>query len=88
MTIFHLAKRLPSTHVCKVIVMNGGASLSQRLGILIGGAGEEVIAHGTSNLLLVLESWIAFPAGVLKVKFFKNFKLQNRIEVNLSLIQR
>jgi len=52
--------------VCEVVVVHGGASLRQSLGILVGGAGEEVIAHSTSDLLLILVSRIALPAGVLK----------------------
>lgn len=67
----------PLTHVCKVIVVHGGAPLGQRLCVLVGGAREEVIAHRASNLMLILESRIAFPAGVLQIKdgrFYINIK--------------
>lgn len=53
------------THMCEIVVVHGSASLRQCLGVLVGGAGEEVIAHGASNLLLVLIAWVALPAGVL-----------------------
>lgn len=53
------------THMCEIVVVHGGTSLRQCLGVLVGGAGEKVIAHGASNLLLVLIARVAFPAGVL-----------------------
>jgi len=65
--------------VCKVVVVHGSASLRQSLGILVGGAGEEVIAHGASDLLLVLIARIAFPTGILKKKkkVYLNISLSN-----------